>query len=98
MSMSVEMAYGVCPICGCPYAHPKRQDDMMQKDGDQSMYCPNGHQLVHGVTSDKKLVNLEGQVEDLQMELNDVRDYKDELWRSNNALRGVITKLKRRNQ
>ena len=83
----------LCPICGCPYAMPQKSMEY-RRDKHQTFYCPNGHSLH---------IPDKSEVERWQTKYNEAHDYIQEknhviesLENQNRALRGQITKLKKK--
>ena len=87
--MEVDIVQEICYRCNISFwittSHHKQL--IKSKEG---FYCPNGHaQHYLGETDAKKLQRIERYLEDAKY-------YRDRAMRSNAALRGVITKMKRK--
>ena len=81
-----------CIACGMVFAVPQDWLAARRKDG-QGFHCPGGHSLVFTVTENDK---LRRQVKQLEASRQAARDQAEAAERSNAALRGVITKTKKR--
>jgi hypothetical protein len=93
------MTYEVCASCGITFAAPAHFIDKRRQDG-ETFYCPNGHSLVFGKSETDRLKNELEQAKRWQ-ELAEARemhqrDQREAAERSNRALRGVVTKTKKR--
>ena len=88
-----------CANCGVMFAMPKKMLAERREDG-ASFYCPNGHSLVFKATEAqrlrKQLESTQQQVQQAYGYATHERDQRQAAERSNAALRGVITKTKKR--
>jgi len=85
--MSVNMYEISCPNCGVVFIITKSFNDRLI-ESKNTFFCPNGHpQSYKGETDRDKLMRTERQ-------LSCVRNTRNELFRSNSALRGWITRKK----
>ena len=91
MNVEIEMALYVCKACGIPFAIPKTFASS-RSPGD--ILCPNGHALYNGACV---LERLRVQARALDQDAADYAVEAEKLRRQVSALKGVITKLKRRN-
>lgn len=83
-----------CGVCGIPFAMPTTMYDECQRNHRQNFYCPNGHSLAfHGKTEAEKLRERLKRVESAH---TSVRDQLEASERSNAALKGVVTRTKKR--
>lgn len=81
-----------CCTCGIQFAVPDRWLAGKRASG-AGFYCPNGHDLVFGQTTEKKLrAELERKERALEME----RNRREAAERQASAARGQVTKLKNR--
>jgi len=88
--MSVEMYEISCSVCGVVFMITNSFDNRL-RHSKNSFYCPNGHSLSYpGETDADKLKRVERYLNNSDTRLFAAR-------RSNSALRGVITKMKRAN-
>ena len=86
--MSVEMHTITCCQCNIVFAITQLYHERL-KNSKKSFYCPNGHCQAYCGDSDAEKLKSANQ------RLDDARTYLDAERRSNSALRGVITKMKR---
>ena len=86
--MSVEMHTTTCCVCNVVFAMTQLHQERLQ-ESKKSFFCPNGHsQSYLDESAEEKLKRA-------NQRLDDARTYLDAERRSNSALRGVITKMKR---
>ena len=86
--MIVEMHEICCTECGVVFMITKSHKEQL-KNSHEGFYCPNGHQLYYeGKTDAQKLAQTERR-------LGVAGDQIEILRRSNSALRGVITKMRK---
>jgi len=91
MNTEITMAVYVCKGCGIAFAIPYR---FAEEHSHHDILCPNGHRLADG----RHVVQqLRIDAESAQDEFDRAYREIDDLRRTVAALRGVITKLKRRN-
>jgi hypothetical protein len=90
-----------CPTCACEFYLSDEQDDALRRSG-ANFYCPNGHSLSYDSTTKKE-------IEALKKERDHYKADAEKAWaayrergvqrnameRSRNALRGVITKMRK---
>lgn len=81
-----------CCVCGIHFGVPFRLLQQKRQKGG-TFYCPNGHQLGWNET---ELDRLRKQAERARAAETAARDQRDASERSNRALRGVITRERRR--
>ena len=86
--MTVEMHEISCTNCGVVFMITKSHKEQL-RSSHKGFYCPNGHPLYYeGKTDAQKLAQTERR-------LGVSRDQRERLRRSNSALRGVITKMRK---
>lgn len=101
IGVKVEFEFLTCSSCGIMYAMTRQFVDRRRKDC-VDFYCPKGH--TNAFCKDEEGMDAEQEEIDLQKQVNrrlgDRLREKDEwgkgLTRSNAALRGQITKLKKK--
>lgn len=93
LSQTVHLKWTTCISCGVPIAMPSEMFDRRVKD-QRTFYCPNGHsQHFTGKTEAQKLRDR------LRVAESNVTFYRDQLEaseRSKRAIRGHLTRIKRR--
>lgn len=93
------LTYEVCATCGITFGAPAHFIQKRREDG-KSFYCPNGDNLHFGITEaarlKRELERAQRQVEFARGTATHERDQRQAAERSNAALRGVVTKAKRR--
>lgn len=100
VSYSSTLVTETCYSCGVLFAMPT--DFYRNRQADKkNFYCPNGHsQHYVGKTPEQKLREAEAQLTHLKdqqaAERRRARENREALERSNAALKGVITKTKKR--
>ncbi len=82
-----------CCRCGIDFGVPKDFSDAAQKDSNKWFYCPNGHRQ-HYTTS--KAVRLQRQLDSALSRERDLGYRLEHTRRSRAALKGQVTKIKRR--
>lgn len=90
-----------CCRCGVLFAMPKDLQQELLNDRTRYFYCPNGHsQHYLGKTEEQKLreklEETEARLERTRTQARATRDQLEASERSRSALRGQITKTKRR--
>jgi len=87
--MEVDIVQETCYRCNISFWITASHQKLLSKSK-EGFYCPNGHaQHYLGETDAKKLQRIERYLEDAKYD-------RDRAMRSNAALRGVITKMKRK--
>ncbi len=87
--MEIDLHEMNCCSCKILFWVSNRHNEQLRKSH-ETFYCPNGHaQSYLGESVDEKLKKSKRQLVNAQ-------DARDNLVRSNSALRGVITKLKKK--
>ncbi|WP_051790995.1 hypothetical protein [Amycolatopsis jejuensis] len=81
-----------CVTCGVPFAMPDYLMRKRREDGGD-FYCPNGHSLVF---RESEATKLKRRLEWAESNATHQRDQREAAERSNAALRGVITKQRKR--
>ena len=88
-----------CCMCGVVFAIPDRLRQERQYDGG-SFFCPNGHSMVFkdGVKEllERKLKMAQDHAEREALWAENARRRADALERSRNAVRGVVTRMRKR--
>jgi len=85
-----------CAACGCLFGVPDDLIRRFRKNG-QTFYCPSGHHNYYlGETDKQKIKRLSSRLASAQEQSNHYREQRDATQRSNVALRGVTTRIKRR--
>jgi len=92
MQLSIEITWWVCPVCGITYGGPKVFTDNGRWEMG-TMYCPNGHAFHKGWPH---VDVLQTQLENAEQRRCTAEETTRMAEATNVALRGVITKLKRR--
>lgn len=92
LTRTVTLEQTTCATCDVSFAAPSSLLDRRRADG-QSFYCPNGHSLSYRDTEAKR---LQREVESLRTRATHLADQRDAAERSASALRGVVTRTKRR--
>lgn len=97
MSIAVNMTFETidCPNCGMLFAITEELENRRRADG-KSFYCPNGHSMSYGDTVHDRLRDERARTARLTASLDQVRADRDALERSRSAVRGQLTKVKRR--
>ncbi len=84
-----------CPNCGILFAITQELEERRRGDG-KSFYCPNGHSMsYHGSTSEK-LKKERDRSANLVARLDQERARRDAAERSRAAVKGQLTKVKKR--
>lgn len=81
-----------CAACGVLFAMPDYLLRELQ-DNPRSFYCPNGHSLTY---KDSEADRLRRQLDNARNRARHLEDQRDAAERSNTALRGHLTKAKKR--
>lgn len=81
-----------CASCGVAFGVPDRVITARREDG-QAFYCPNGHENVYRTTNAQRIAK---ERDSLRAQLTAEQDQRQAAERSNAALRGEITKQKKR--
>jgi hypothetical protein len=81
-----------CCSCGVVFGMPKELYRQRKADGDW-FWCPNGHQQHYTEREEDRLRRL---LDNAETRARACADQKDAAERSNRALRGVVTRTKRR--
>lgn len=93
------MTYEVCASCGITFAAPAHFIQKRREDG-ETFYCPNGHSLGFGKGENdrlkKQLESAQREVQRAYTHATHQRDQREAAERSNAALRGVVTRTKKR--
>lgn len=88
-----------CPNCGVLFGMPATFEQNRRKTG-ESFYCPSGHSLSYGKGETAKLREeldrTKRQLDSSRTYARAVADQKEAAERSNRALRGSNTKLRKR--
>ena len=87
--MEVERAQLNCISCGITFWITKEHQEELIKCHN-TFYCPNGHPQLYTGESDRDKIKR------LESSLAREREYSNQLARSKAALRGVITKMKKK--
>lgn len=82
-----------CPTCHIVYGLPRDLYNARREDHRQ-VYCPNGHTWWY--TGETEAQKLRRRLERAEASATHQRDQREAAERSNRALKGVITKTKRR--
>lgn len=92
MSMYVTLTETSCTICSMPFAVTQTFWNRGKERGGD-IYCPAGHVMTFGVGSLKK---AEQEAVRLRAQLDQARSHAQTLEHSRNAMKGQVTKLKKR--
>jgi hypothetical protein len=92
LSRTVTLELITCSSCDVAFAMPAAMLRRRRDDG-QVFWCPNGCQQVFRETQEQRLAR---EVEHLRASRQSLRDQLAASERSNRAMRGVVTKTKRR--
>lgn len=92
VSTSVQYAEVTCWACGCRFAVEHELHERFRVKG-ETFSCPNGDRIRYGTP---EIERLKKQVERQDAKIAFLHDHTDTLTRSNVALRGVVTRTKRR--
>jgi hypothetical protein len=93
------MVTTTCASCGIVFGVPEAWDKRRRADG-KGFTCPNGHSLTYGETDEdrlkKELEASERKAEQAEARQRHLQDQYDASERSKAALRGELTKTKKR--
>lgn len=92
IKISCDLEVHDCCVCGIHFGVPPRLTQQKREKGG-TFYCPNGHQLGWDET---ELDRLRKQAERARAAQTAANDQRAAAERSNRALRGVITRERRR--
>jgi uncharacterized Zn finger protein (UPF0148 family) len=96
---TVTLTYEVCAACGVTFGAPDHLIRRRREDGG-TFYCPNGHSLAFGKSENDRLKRDLAQAQRRQAlaegRETHQRDQRQAAERSNAALRGVVTRTKKR--
>lgn len=92
---STQLYVQSCCSCGVTFGMPNDMDDQRRKDG-KSFYCPNGHSQSYSETDGKRLKLERERTARLTAQLDQQRAAREAAERRASALRGQVTKIKRR--
>lgn len=88
-----------CITCGIEFGMPDEYVKQLRRK-ESSFCCPNGHSMVYGPSDLKKkeaeIANLKNQLQLAQETRRRAQNDADHFKASRNALRGQITKIKKR--
>jgi hypothetical protein len=84
-----------CPVCGLFFAITEEFEKRRRDDG-KGFYCPNGHSMSYGDTVRDQLRREKDRVAMLRSNLDQVRADRAAIERSRAAVRGQLTKVKKR--
>lgn len=88
-----------CPACGVLFAMPQTLNKELRDTG-ATFYCPTGHSMSYGKGNNAKLRDelerAKRQLENSRTYGRAIADQKEAAERSNRALRGANTKLRKR--
>lgn len=88
-----------CPTCGVLFGAPSRMLQERRRSG-SAFYCPSGHSMSYTETTEqrlrKQLDAKQAELERTVTRLGAARDQAEAAERSNRALRGVVTKTRKR--
>jgi hypothetical protein len=86
--VEIEISEEICIVCGVPFWITKSYQKKLYRCHN-TFYCPNGHvQYYPGETDFEKLKKAQREIQNLNWE-------KEHITKSNSALKGVITKMKK---
>ena len=84
----------ICWSCGVEHAIPVAiWDKSLRKVEGHGWYCPNGHRAV--AMGEAEEIQLRRLLASARCDIDRLQTRNAALWRSNAALRGVITRMKR---
>lgn len=100
--LSSEFSVRICGECGTVYAVPQIFIDERQNDH-KAFYCPNGHERYFPQKSDEEklkdqLTHCRADRDFWQNGHNMEQNKRQSVERSRNALKGVITKMKKKGE
>ncbi len=97
MSIVVNSTYELvdCPNCGMSFAITEEFENRRRDDG-HSFYCPHGHSMSYGDTTQKQLQREREKSARLTARLDQVKADRDAAERSRSALKGQVTKIRNR--
>ena len=93
MQLTVEMVCVECGECGIPFSMTENFYRKRKKDH-ESFYCPVGHPRYYPQKSNEEI--LRERLRRSELEREQAEGYVKELERSRSALKGQITKTKKR--
>jgi len=87
-----------CYKCGLVYGIPQDYYDNMKRDNrkGEGTACPNGHSWVFRDTVTQEAERLRAQLTAAREESSHYRDQRNAMERSRNAVRGQVTRIKKR--
>jgi hypothetical protein len=101
LQYSVTLVKLSCGECHIPFAVPRDLHETLLQTG-RKFWCPNGHNIGYSETAnarlERELREARRSRELLRTSLSAERDQRQATERSNAALRGVVTRTKRRVQ
>ena len=92
-TMTVTIVTDECWVCGVPFGLSKEYKDDIVKRG-KSFWCPNGHKLCYVTETEED--RLRKRVERLENRNHGLQSDLESAGRRAAALRGVVTRTKRR--
>jgi hypothetical protein len=93
--MNIEQVEISCCNCGVTFWITKNHDEELVNCGN-SFYCPNGHRQHYTESIKAKLKKAMSKLKDAEAREAEERDSAEKCKRSNTALQGVITKMKKK--
>lgn len=84
-----------CYSCHCLFAIPQDVNEELHNTGG-SFYCPNGHRQHYVQSTERKLKEERDRTARLTARLDQERARSEQLERSRSAVRGQLTKVKKR--
>lgn len=95
--MNIVTTYDViaCFSCGSLFAVPESVNDEWLRSG-RSFYCPNGHSQHYTESTEKRLQAAKDRAARLAASLDQERAAHDATERSRRAIKGQVTRVKRR--
>lgn len=94
MNVQVELTPTECAQCGTPFAISASMLKSLRETGG-SFYCPNGHSLSFGKGENEK---LKKQINNQADSMRSQREEVERLNKVTSALKGQITKLKKKKE
>jgi hypothetical protein len=93
---TVELTQMTCGSCGIVFAMPEQLRREAKRHKGQTWYCPNGHARIYTTTVEDELRETREVLARERARLDQVRADRDRIDRSRSAIRGQLTKAKRR--
>jgi hypothetical protein len=93
--MNVEIIEESCITCGISFWITVKHQKVL-RNSHEGYYCPSGHKQYYSGETDAE--KYKRQLSQCQSEVSRLEFRNDRLFRSRNALKGVVTKLKNKGE